>query len=360
MSSIVGGLELPFFPQGTAPTVTNFTLNQTTDQLEVIFQAFEDATITRLGLRQGTVTGTAPSYKISLQGFDASGLPDGTIKGGGSPASTTFTPVAGGNNTWAWKTLDNSFAVTRGSFYAWVIAYNSGTIDGSNNCSFGSFSSVGVSPGLPFPIQNDAGSRTKQAGTPIFGYGSTGVAYGTPGNAFSASNFNSGSTPDEKASLINIPTTWCSTYKIVGAAWYGSSAAGTAYDLKLYDTDGTTVLQSINLDTDADEATGGRRRMVFFDESSLSSLVAGSSYRLAIVPGGTNIALAAFSVGATADLDAYAGGASICQGSTRADAGSWTNDNLTRYGINPILADITAPSSGGGGAIIGSPIVRGI
>ena len=71
----------------TGPSFGTFTLNQSTDKFVVIFQADEDATITRLGLKIGTITGTV-TWRISLQGVDASGNEDGAVLGdefGGIP-----------------------------------------------------------------------------------------------------------------------------------------------------------------------------------------------------------------------------------------------------------------------------------
>lgn len=349
MGAIIGlANELRFWPGGTTPSVGNFTLNQATDAWETIFQAVEDATITALGYRQGTLTGSAPVFKISLQGVDGSGNPDGTILGGGSPASKTFTPTSGNNNTWTWQTLDNSIAVTRGQLLSIVIARDSGTIDGSNNCSFASTAALGVTVGMPYNIQNDNGVRTRQVTSPIFGYKSSTRVYGQPCQTAQAVGYNSGSTPDERANLLNIPTTWWSTYKIIGVAWYGVLAAATTVDIVLYDSDGSTVLQSITLDSDYTQSVSNRRFEMLFDESTLSTLNAGTNYYLAVKPAATSHTLAGVTVSATADLDAYVAGASVCQAASRTDAGAWTTDNTTRWAINPIVADITAPSGGSG------------
>src|SRR5262245_37730924 len=74
-------------------SLTNFDLNQSTDQLEFIFQAREGVQIRSLGIRLNTQT-LSPNYKISLQGVNASGNPDGVIKGGGTPASAVFNPTS--------------------------------------------------------------------------------------------------------------------------------------------------------------------------------------------------------------------------------------------------------------------------
>src|SRR5438105_4685448 len=97
----------PGYQVGSSYVPTSFALDQTTDQIEYIFQAAEAITITRLGFRYGTRTGTPPTYQVSLQGVDGTGVPDGTVKGGGSPASATFTPPADAtwDATWRWVTL---------------------------------------------------------------------------------------------------------------------------------------------------------------------------------------------------------------------------------------------------------------
>lgn len=344
MATIVGvPFELPFWPGGTSPAVTNFALNQTTDQLEWIIQAVDAITITRVGFRQGALTGIAPVYKVSIQGVDGNGNPDGTIKGGGSPASATFTPIVGDNGLWLWKTLANSYTCTRGEFISIVITYSSGTIDASNTCSFTSTGNQGKVPGIPYAIQNDNGARTRNAGSAIIAYGSVGTVYGQPLKTALNSVFGVASTPDEFAVLFNIPTSWWSTYKVLGAVLYRQLTAAGTYNLTLYDTDGTTVLHTKSFDADQDRAVGATGTQVFFSDAVLATLNAGSSYRLSFAPTVQNIVRIGLSVDTSADMDAYLGGSTVAQASTRTDAGAWTDDPLTRFGINPILADIAIP-----------------
>ena len=75
------------------------------------------------------ITGASPVHRVSIQGVTSEGLPDGTIKGGGSPASATFTPTVGRNrialaNAWSPATIGEAFSV--------VVEYSSGTVDFSN------------------------------------------------------------------------------------------------------------------------------------------------------------------------------------------------------------------------------------
>jgi hypothetical protein len=350
MSTLLGLPVLGVWPGGASPSVANFTQNATTDFSEFIFQAVDATAISSLGFRQGTLTGTAPVYRVSLQGVDASGNPDGSIKASGN-AYFDYTPTGGNNNTWQWVTLGTSYTPTRGELLAMVIAYQSGTIDGSNNCSFGSTSAVLPASSTPYAIQNDAGSRTRQAGSPLFGWATASLAYGLPAVSAAATTFNSGSTPDERALLLTVPTTFCASYKIAGAFIYGIVTAGSTFDLVLYDTDGTTVLQTTTFDADASIAVSARGRQLLFDTTTLATLTAGSTYRLSLKPGASNSSIVSLVVANASDLDAYPFGAAWAQGSSRTDGGAWADSNLQRYGINPILADVTAPSGGGGGML---------
>ena len=345
------------YPQASAGlSFSSFTMNQSTDKAEVVFEACEDATITRLGVRIGTITGTVV-WKIGLQSVDASCNPDGTFLGGGSPASATFDPTTLGwaSGDWRWVTLDNSYAVTRGTKYAWVVEYSSGTLGSQviNHYTSG----WGSASGAPFAIANDNGVRARQAnGVPIFGYGSATKAYGNPLKTTTELNFNSGSTPDEYAVGFNLPTNFCSTYKVGGirmGAMRVASASQT-WTLTLYDSDGTTVLQQATKDSDYWDGTSNTRGATFmFDESTLSTLNAGSDYSISLKPDNASTSLRpyVYDVADAADWEAWQGGQNFWS-ETRTDGGSPTPLTTRRFNCDILLDDITAPSGGGSGAII--------
>lgn len=325
-----------------APSITNFTFDATNDALEFILQMPEGATITHAGYRQGTLTGTAPVFKISLQGVDGSGNPDGTILGGGSPASATFTPTAGNNNSWQWVALDNAIAVSRGQLVAVVIAHNSGTIDASNNCSFTATHRAGWSSGRPYAIQNNAGTRTKQGDTPCCGVKSASRSYGFPLSAIITASYGSASNPDEKAIKFQLPAGSANQYCLIGARIWSQLTTAGAWDLKLYDSDGTTVLHDETIDSDQFAApTSARNNLVFFDETTLAVLSPGVDYRLSLVPTTGSPILYGITVANAGDLSAWPLGGSAHM-STRTDAGAWTDDTLSRPGIWPLLAEATS------------------
>lgn len=336
------------------PAYTNFTLDGSTDALEYIFQAPPGAasySITRLGVRLGTITGTTPTYRLSLQGVDGSGNPDGTIKGGGTPASVTFSPSGLGwsNNTWHWVDLDNAYSASPGELLAHVVDYSSGTVDGSNNASF--TSTVGTNYtnlAFPYSITNNATVRTKVAtAMACRAWGTSSVAYDFPSLSFTSTTYNSGSTPDEYALKWTLPADWGATYKVRGVRVMLGLAAAATMTVKLYDSDGSTVLQDIAWDTDHTTGTSARWKQILFNESSLSSLSFGTAYRIGFVPSSaTNHSINYMDVDAAADWDAWPGGQNVLT-STRTDAGAWTDTTTRRLFCELVLADITEPSGGG-------------
>jgi hypothetical protein len=349
------GVGLPVFAdaEGAAPGTTNFELNGTTDQLEVITQARVAGSLTQGCVRYGLRTGTPPTYRISIQGVDASGNPDGTIKGGGSPVSTTFTPPA--DTTWDATfrcfTFTNAYTTTRGEFIALVVDYSAGTADGTNNSSFTSIVSnlYGRTGTAPYAIQNDAGARTRPAATQkgIAPHGLVigGTMYGLPYQGQAQTTFSSDSTPDEYALAFTIPSGWCSTAKVAGFRFDadGPAAAGTTV-FALYT--GTTVLQTITVDTDTWTATtNSRLATVYFTEATLSTLTCGTQYRIGIAPQDAlqSIGLRVITMANATDNAAWPAGSGFYL-STRTDAGAWSDTTTSRPIAEIILNDLTPPS----------------
>jgi len=92
--------------------------------------------ITHVGVRVGGTVASPPIYRVSLQGMGSTGLPNGTILGGGSPASATFNGSGWSVNTFHWIALDNPYTPTVGQIILPTLDYSSGTIGASNRISF--------------------------------------------------------------------------------------------------------------------------------------------------------------------------------------------------------------------------------
>jgi hypothetical protein len=328
-----------------APGFSTFTLNQSTDALEFIFQVPPGSasyTITRLGFRQGTASGTPPTYRVSLQGVDGTGIPDGVIKGATNSAYFDYTPTAGNNNTWQWVTLGETYSASPGAILCLVIAYTgAATIDASNNSGFTSITSGNIIYSVPYVITNDAGVRTRLGTTPVFGWGTTDTPYGLPVDSLPSTAFGSASTPDERGLKFTLPA-GLGTYKLAGVRAQTLLGGSGAFDLKLYDSDGSTVLQQVSFDADQDQATATARfRPLLFDEATLATLSAGTAYRVSLVPTAQNLTLYGYTLKTAADQDAFPLGQNAYE-THRTDAGAWTDDTLTRPSMGLILDDLTA------------------
>lgn len=347
----------------SSPAFTNFTLNESTDKVEFIIQAPEADTITKLGFRFGVLTGNSPTFRISLQGVtDAN--PDGTIKqNAGNNCAATFTCTSMTTLTWQWITLDYSYTCTRGENLAIVIEYSSGTIDGSNNASFCvGWDMITSRQGKPYSIQNNAGTRSYFANTPLYGLASATRTYGNVVQSYTNSTFDSNDSPDEIGMAFTLPAGMGDTYKVAGVRFYSSGpAVGTTFKVLLYND--TTVLQEITVDSDSvrSAASGHRIIEIWFSETTLATLNFGTQYIIALQPQETTTALGNNCVilSTSADLDCHPGGTDFYQ-VTRVDLGSWTHLQDRRPPMELILSEVTEPtvSASGGGGGVGGVFIR--
>lgn len=341
----------------------NGIIDASGERVAWVFQADADDTVTHLGFRYGARAATPPTYRISLQALNTSGEPDNTVLGGGTPASATFTPPADAtwDGTWQWIALDNSIAVTRGGFYAIVVDYSSGTIDGTNNSSFTTGVTGNNLPGLPYALTYNGAAWTKSLHA-NYGYKSASRTYGMPVEAATNLQLNSGDTPDEWGLKITLPAGYGATYKIIGIfGYFRWGAAGLSFDLKLYNSS-DTLLQDVTVDGDAAVNATGGLYWYWFNETTLETLNYGDTYRVTIVPGSTSDNYFAYYIAADSSAEAEAfpfGNGNMFQWTERADAGAWTDRAERRPIFGIVVADITEPSGGAGIAVLtGGGLVR--
>lgn len=314
------------------------------------FNADDALTITRLGIRLHTLTGTSPTYRISLQGQNTSGNPDGTIKGGGSPASATFNPssLSWAAGDWRWVTLDNSYTCTAGEALSVVVEYSSGTINASNFIALTASVLTGVSGAYPTPRQDTAGSWAKVTshGPICLGYGTSSRAYGWPLESITgAINWQSASTPDEYAMRFIIPTSMCSTYKIQGFRWHGNVDVGTVITATLYDGTTSQATGSVDGDSCGSSPSNDTAEIRF---TSFPTLTAGNTYRIGLTnsSAATTTRIYQIDVDTNDDWDALPGGKEVYM-STRTDAGAWSDTTTARFLADLYLYDLTPPAGGG-------------
>ena len=160
-------------------------LDATSDEFTIIYRCIKAMTIDQIVLNVLNLTGT-PTYQVSIQGVDVTnGEPDGTIKGGGSPASDQWAPAGNGLQ---WITLDNSYAVSKGDYIAIVIEDGTSGTDPSGSAYIDLVSHASQIPhnSPPYCLEStDTGSTwsTMQNILPSFGFrnsGATDVVMGNP------------------------------------------------------------------------------------------------------------------------------------------------------------------------------------
>jgi hypothetical protein len=331
---------------------TNFTIDGTTDEAALVFQTEDPITITRVGFRVATITGSPGDLTISLQSLGATTGDPGGLLGSASVTVAATSLTAGQFN---WVTLDASYAAGR-EFMAIKIDPTAGTWDASNLVIL-SLALTGYDgrPGMPYASQAPSGVYARVAGYPIFAYSSASKVYGHPIDAVANTSYDSGATPDELGMLFTLPSTWGSTYKIKGVRiLIGKPVNATqSWIVTLYT--GTTALQSVTIDSEHYGTTSGgsgyRLYEAYFTENPLSTLSFGSPYRIAIAPqGGTgDVTIPEFTVRSATDMQAFPLEENAYFAG-RVDAGAWSNDLTTkRIFMELFLDDITGASGGGGG-----------
>jgi hypothetical protein len=161
-----------------------------------------------------------------------------------------------------------------------------------------------------------------------------------PIQAINSRTFNNGSTPDERALRFSPAV----TARCCGI-WARVDVDGVA-DLVLYDS-ASSVLASGSLDPDIRSINSHVPARVLFDGVTLTP--AGAPYRAAIKPtSGTSVISMDIDVPSAAHMGALPGGTSW-HGSTRTDAGAWSDTTTQRPMIGLIFDGFDDAGGGGGG-----------
>jgi hypothetical protein len=334
-----------------ASAFTNQTLSASGNKIGSIFYLPEGATLTDGGFRYGARTGTPPTYRISLQGVDANGVPDGSIL-----ASQTFTPPADTtwNSTWQWVTFSASYAAARGSIYALVIDYSSGTIDASNNSSFTRFDAGYASgrPNVPYSVIDTSGSWSKSNTTqnPVYGVKSSSAVYGNPVQSVVSTTVSS--SGHRAALKFTLPSGICSTFALNGFRVIADPpATGNTWAAGLWDSAGN-VIQAITIDADHQQVDAVQRCIQLFFDDTPVALSPGTDYYIGIERGGSNCIFYSLGLAAANDALAYPLMASGLLSTWNGSA--WSDDTTSVPLVELLLSDMTCSGGTTGGFIIGA------
>lgn len=306
-----------------------------------VFCARENMTISHVGFRAGTATGS-PTVEARIETLDASGLPSGTLWDTNTNG-TSGTITSNSNPVIA---LTASASITKGQTFCVKIAYASGTSQVIQG--LGSYIPFFGTSNTPYTVTN-TGSPTKAGGTNgmlvVLGSSST-TFYQMPGTIPFASltdgSFNN--TNGQKRGLLFTPPMSC---RVIGIRYFVGNAAGD-YNAGIYtgDASGTELSSSATaFDGDISAANTVGVHQVYFDNPV--TLSANTAYRAAIEPtSATNCNVNTVTMPSSDYLTASPGGSS--QRYTSLSSGTWT-DSSTKYPLLDVLIDQVDDGTGSGG-----------
>jgi hypothetical protein len=322
----------------------------------------------------GTATSiTDDSYTISDQGLTTGGLPDGTILGGGTPASATFpqTGAAGGvtlgTGTVHIMTLANSIALQRGTKYALVIQHT-GATDLVNFINPRYTNGVLGPSVMPYVATADlTPTWTRAAGPALYWFiRSASRTYLYP---FVSAAIQTVGTTSEKGFTFSRSSGYgtSNSYAVVGVRLNtaGAVSGGQTVVMNLYTSPtGTPVIAQTTGEMDSDHfmTTASRSQEIFFPEDSLIALTPGTTYGIGFSC--TNAAgwgINAWTLPDAGSRDAWPIGGLTYATRTLASAyppdnsdGAFAETTTIIVDAELILADFTAASGGGSNRVYGS------
>lgn len=350
------GGGLPFFGQNSFDPNSQ-GLDSADVKIAWVWQPPAGLTLTQLAVYvpSGLVTGTSPTYRLSLQGVNpANGEPTGTELGGGSPAGGSAQLV---DDQWNWIALDNSYAPDGGELLAMVLEHDSGTIDGSNFAEV--YHSLNLSSGfnLPYVLVDTGGGWGMQRHWPIFGFGEVTNKYGWM--HVSKLDMTTTTAGDRIAMQFNLPASrFGTTYKVAG---FRVSATPTTSDDIVYSiwNAAGTVLQTQTIPgglTGIGGDQGGHFPLWLYFDTPVN-LNYGTDYYIGFEQDDTETLSMPAITSISNEIGILPWGA---YASGQEDTGSgWTNTD--RLPFIDLILDDSAPTSGSGsaGRLIGPSVLIG-
>jgi hypothetical protein len=341
------------FRPDTNPSFSTYILDANADDLGFVFQMPEAATITSIGWRQGTLTGTPGTLRVGLQGVSATtGRQDGTYLGGATNYVDYTSWAAGNNNTFIVHTLPSSVSLTRGQLVCLYLDPQAvGTWNASNNVTVaGQLSGDGRRFNRPYTIQNAAIATSFD--DEIFLLRSSSKTYGNPIQTQTTVALTNATNPDEIGLAFTISSTQFSTFEVAGIrAGINIGAAGGTFDFRI--NNNTTVLQQLSFDTDQAYRFAQNTWEVYFNETTLSTLNTGTEY-IASIKATSATASACqpsyITMPTANDITAYS--TETIRWAERQGTGSWSFTNSTRLPWIQLLIKSTAFTSGSGGLLV--------
>lgn len=357
LQSIVGEVVLsPLMSVMQAPLISDLgaLLDSSGDEVGYVFRVPKAGNITKVGWRTGFATNVtgANAVRVGLYTVDpANGNPTANLYGG----SNYVDRVPSGSYVWYWETLGTQASATEGDYVALKFSWKSFVT--GNYCYFSGYHSNAE----PFPDNNRSYIKYMDASTwyadtyrlvPCMAieYSDGSIEYiaGTcPYSAVNAHSFNSGSGPNHIGLRFKFP------FKARLKGVIMSCILNGDFDLKLYDSDGVTVLTSISVDKDIKQGATAFVTYILFNTAQV--LLANTFYRVVVVPTtATSLTIYSGDVtdeGANKAMNAVNGGENFHHTTANAaptQESDWTQTATRRPLIGLILDQLDDGASGGG------------
>ena len=341
LQSVLANLSIPDIPSSISGAAghASLLLDAADEKVAFIFRAPKAGDITKVVFLTGAVTtGAIVDVRIETVSL-TTGDPTGTLWG-----TTTNGAVVIANaddNVFKTATLTLAATVAKGDLLA-VVIVNPSVLPGNLNVQSSSDHNSGYPYRDLFTTVWTKGNRPLIIGIEYSG-GSYDVVQGTILASYTSTTYNNGSTPDERGLIFQLPFP-CS----VRGAWVWVDLDGDA-DIVLYDSDGTSVLTSVSLDTNVRESAIPDLFIVEFSTSI--NLSKTTNYRLSLKPTSvTDVVLQEFTVSTAAAMDSNSGGQNFHL-TTRTDAGSWSQTTTQRPLMGLLLSSFDDAVSASGGGI---------
>lgn len=342
-----GGVPYPMYPTAAANAAASLQavlLDAANEKAANIFAATAAKAIRTVHVHTGTVT-TGDTVDVRVETVDSAsaGTPTGTLWGTNTNGALV---IADGDDN-AWKSVQltaDTAALALGDVFALVVV--NGSAPGNLNIQTYLRGLTGFPYATHFTTFWLKLSSTNGAlivpqysdGTfePVFGF--TDV-----GGPITATTFNSGSTTNRRGNIFQVPTT-CRAK----GCWVYVDADGD-YTVKLYDSDGSTVLAT-TATINRFQRTGTAGALHFHPFTTTATLSASTNYRWALVPSSvTNLTTYDWDGPTAAYLDMFPGGQSMHRSLFTSSA--WVETTTART-LGGVILDGFGDDAGGGGSPI--------
>ena len=329
--------------------VVGTTLDATGERCGQVLMISKTGNIRNVWIHTGTVT-KGGDLKISLQGVNSSGMPDGTIKGTGNAGYVVATINDSDDSKWVGPfQLGVDVAVTQGETISLVVEWSSYT-DGSliiqlvspilrkYNCY--QVTDLTATPGTWRKSSTSHQCIALEYDDGTYMVGNIGAIYSSRGTV------NVNTTPDEYGNLFQMPF----PCRAIGFWIY----ADPDYDavLTLYDAS-SNILANATIEADYRYGTSESYFEVFFDSDPAANvtLAKDTDYRMVVAStSSNNTSFKDLSVPEAAAMEVMDLGTS-CYMTYRTDGGTWTESTTRRVCMGLILDQVDNGVGSGGGLL---------